>query len=1103
MLNIDQDLFREIGVNSTIYKRGKDYFNAGRVKGVKYDSVNNQFLGKVIGESEYKVSVELDEDYDFMDAQCSCPAFKGYRGYCKHIVAMLLSISKMKKSSNSNQDKDTYLVSKRKKLEKEKEEKEREKARLVGMQTLLHYFKDASILDHQLKNPLKLEVDCFIRMGSMFGNTGLPCHISFALKIGENKLYRVKDVKEFLNCMEEESPLTFGKLFTYNPTLHYFLEEDQLLINYLRELNNYENMILEEHYAISSCIFRGKDITPSTKGIKEILNILEGRYVNGEVNGYQYGKIPIIEGSLPCQVYLEEENGELQLKVELKATYTSLLTSGEYIYINNKIVKISKEEQDSIIPILKTMEEVKDQKILIPKTLQQHFFTDVFPKISKSEKVKVCKSITELIEKNQLTTKVYLDSLGNKIIAKVLFHYGDAIINPFLKDKMVKESQEVFVRQIEQEEKVIKFFENLEFKVKNTEVYLEDEEQVYRLVTSELNQLKGLADIYYSDSFNKIKIREAITWMGGIRLREDDLLEFTFEINDISNKEIKEVLAALETRKKYYRLKDGTILSLENKELHKFRDTIRQLALQDDEIEAGKIQLPKYRGILIDDLIDGNQEIKRDETFSQYIYSIKRAETTNFQLPQRIGELMRGYQKRGFNWIKTFSTLGLGGILADDMGLGKTLQMISAILSDKEEGVETPSLVVVPSSLLRNWYEEIEKFAPEVKTLVIYGTPTERDNMIKSIEHYDLIITSYPLIQKDVEKYSDITFNYFIIDEAQHIKNPQSKNAKSVKEIKAKSRFALTGTPIENTLTELWSIFDFILPKYLGSYSSFREKFETPIIKDQKESAYRELTKHVKPFILRRMKSEVLEELPPKIEQIIYADLTKEQKKIYLATLDKIRGEINEEMKYNGFQRSHIKILAGLTRLRQICCHPALYIENYYGESGKFSLLVEMVKERIESGHRILLFSQFTSMLKIIGDTLKDEGIRYQYLDGSTDVKDRGEIIRDFNEGEGEVFLISLKTGGTGLNLTSADIVIHFDPWWNPAVEEQATDRAYRIGQEKAVHVIKLITKGTIEEKITALQEKKKLLIDAVIQPGETLITKLTEEEIRDIFEIK
>jgi SNF2 family DNA or RNA helicase len=523
------------------------------------------------------------------------------------------------------------------------------------------------------------------------------------------------------------------------------------------------------------------------------------------------------------------------------------------------------------------------------------------------------------------------------------------------------------------------------------------------------------------------------------------MLEFSFGMEGIDPRELPGIFRALREKKKYYQLKNGSFLKLDSKEMDKVADFLDYLELDKTDFQQDFVAIPKYRAVYLDQKIRDSQIhfLERNSAFKELVQNIREPEDMDFPLPAGIRGTLREYQKFGYKWLKTLSRYGLGGILADDMGLGKTLQVITLILSDRLEKGPHPSLVVVSTSLVYNWCAEVEKFAPQLRTVAISGSKAERARMMEEIGASDLVVTSYPLIRRDIEEYKKLKFRYCILDEAQHIKNPGSVNARSVKEIKAERRFALTGTPMENSLTEL----------------------------------------------------------PKKIENRMVAELTEEQKKVYLAYLQRIRSEIEREIAESGFERSQIRILAGLTRLRQICCHPSLFLEDYRGESGKMQLLEEIVLDSIESGHRMLLFSQFTGMLHMIENWLKSEKIDYMYLDGSTPGEDRGRMVKNFNEGQGKVFLISLKAGGTGLNLTGADVVLHFDPWWNPSVEDQATDRAYRIGQKKAVHVIKLITKGTIEEKIFKLQEKKKELIDAVIHPGETLLTKMTQEEIRSLFE--
>lgn len=436
---------------------------------------------------------------------------------------------------------------------------------------------------------------------------------------------------------------------------------------------------------------------------------------------------------------------------------------------------------------------------------------------------------------------------------------------------------------------------------------------------------------------------------------------------------------------------------------------------------------------------------------------------------------------------------------------GKTIQILSIIMDYVQKNKENrkASLVVSPSSLSLNWQNEATKFADSLKTLVIRGSLAERKNKIQSIDEYDLVITSYDLLKRDIDLYKErnYQFKYVIADEAQYLKNSNTQNAKAIKQIKSDTRYALTGTPIENSLAELWSIFDFIMPGYLFGYRKFKNTYETPIIKGEDEAAMSKLKMLIEPFVLRRNKKEVLTELPDKTVTVLNNEMGEEQKNIYLNYLLRAKQELTEQIDLNGYESSRMQILAALTRLRQICCHPSLFIKDYNEGSSKLEQCMEIVQEAVNGGHKILLFSGYTSMFEIIEKELKQNNIKYFKLTGSTKVEERMKLVDEFNENpEIKVFLISLKAGGTGLNLTGADMVIHYDPWWNVSTENQATDRAYRIGQRNNVQVYKLITKNSIEEKIYKLQEKKAKLADEMLDTKTTFVSKLSREEIMELF---
>jgi SNF2 family DNA or RNA helicase len=451
-------------------------------------------------------------------------------------------------------------------------------------------------------------------------------------------------------------------------------------------------------------------------------------------------------------------------------------------------------------------------------------------------------------------------------------------------------------------------------------------------------------------------------------------------------------------------------------------------------------------------------------------------------------------------WLEFLRVNRFGGILADEMGLGKTLQTLAFLKSVVERRTENqPSLIVCPTSLVFNWVAEAAKFTPELKVIALHGA--KRGELFEEIPRTDLAVTSYALIRRDADLYRGIEFDTVVLDEAQHIKNRQTQNAQAVKAIRAKNKFVLTGTPIENSVLDLWSIFDFLMPGYLGSATDFKERYEAPIVRENNAEAKTRLARRIRPFLLRRLKTEVAKDLPEKIEQVSFCELTAEQQEVYQQVLESSRQEISSAVGQQGLQKSRMVILTALLRLRQVCCDLRLLkLEGATeGNSGKVELFGELLQEVIDGGHRVLVFSQFTEMLKLLKEQLAGQSIEYAYLDGST--RDRAKVVEDFQMAEKvPVFLISLKAGGVGLNLTAADTVIHFDPWWNPAVEAQATDRAHRIGQTRVVTSYKLITKGTVEEKILNLQNKKRELIQSTLSGEEQLANSLTWEEIQGLF---
>jgi IS1 family transposase len=496
-----------------------------------------------------------------------------------------------------------------------------------------------------------------------------------------------------------------------------------------------------------------------------------------------------------------------------------------------------------------------------------------------------------------------------------------------------------------------------------------------------------------------------------------------------------------------------------------------------------------------------------NDAFS-HLASAQNREVTMEPVPlsPHLEKIMRGYQKEGVSWLKFLERCGFCGILADEMGLGKTIQALAWLTLERIDvrARNKPAIVVCPTSLLENWAEESRRFTPDLKVHVIHGQ--DRKKALDNLDKADIIITSYALLRRDIEHYNRQEFSVAILDEAQHIKNHSTQNARAAKKLRAVHRLVLTGTPVENGVTDLWSIIDFLMPGYLGHHQHFRRAYEMPISAGnaQSQQVQQRLRQKVHPFLLRRLKRDVAKELPERIDRVAYCTMTADQRAVYRQLLESTSRQIVGMVNTQGFTRSRFMILKTLTRLRQVCCHldllkmPELQSKN---PSGKLDLFMELLDEAMDGGHRVLVFSQFVSMLHIIRNELQKRKTPFCYLDGST--VHRWDEVQKFNESPDiPLFLISLKAGGTGLNLTGADMVIHFDPWWNPAVEDQATDRAHRIGQSKTVYNVKLITRDSIEEKVLELQKRKRSVIDATLSADADIVRTLSWEDVQDLLQL-
>ena len=626
----------------------------------------------------------------------------------------------------------------------------------------------------------------------------------------------------------------------------------------------------------------------------------------------------------------------------------------------------------------------------------------------------------------------------------------------------------------------------------------DDEDLLFRLLTDGLSELAGLGEVRLSERLRAIHVRPAPALSVRATV-ESDLLNVELGASGLSHEELLEYLDGFKRRQRFVRLSSGDIVRLGNN-LKVAQELAYGLGVSVDALTSGRLGLPSARSLLIDALLQKAEGVRleRDAGFRQIIRDFEGFGEADIDVPSGLHATLRGYQEDGFRWLGTLERLGFGGILADDMGLGKTLQVIAHILARKEAGEKGVTLVVCPASLVYNWMSEVARFAPALDAVAVVGAKAARRQAISAVDGHDLLVTSYDLLRRDVEDYADVRFSRVVLDEAQYIKNPKAQVTRAAKCLDARVRFALTGTPIENRLAELWSIFDFLMPGYLGTRDQFAKRYEGPIEAGEHDGQ-RLLQCAIGPFVLRRLKSEVLADLPEKAESVVVAQMGTKQKKLYLASQDRLALQVQHMVRKNdpsGLGREKLKVLAELTRLRQICCDPRLCVEGWADGSAKLDTCMELVGQAVDAGHKVLLFSQFTSMLELVAARLADAHLRYFTLTGATSKEDRERLVHRFQAGEADVFLISLKAGGVGLNLTAADVVIHYDPWWNVAAQDQATDRAHRIGQRRDVSVIKLICEGTIEERILKMQESKRSLAESVLGSEAVRSSTLTRDDV-------
>lgn len=994
----------------------------------------------------YDVSIVIENNKEIVKTICDCKEYRNFQS-CKHIGAVFVNYY------------ETLF-----------------KGSIINVHKITEDILNKFMPDEDTLIKKELQVELIINVTEKesyyyyYGRTYTDFNIK--IMIGEDKLYTLGNHATAFKVAYEnqEGEVYFGKNFTYIPEKYY--------------LSNNSKTIIESYLDVCEGSYNRNIFA---KDFKTFLNKIKN--TNFIINNY---KIDGIKEGFPISSNLIKNNESYELDFDLENIEVLIKNDYEYILYKGNLYHLRKLEQELIDDLM----ENKLDKLIISKEKVDAFTKGLLKIVRKN--LKIDASVTDITLPKEISTKLYFDLRSSYILVDALFKYDEKEVHYFDKSNTI-------LRDIDYETKVINDILKYGFEIDNNKIILKDIEKEVEFLENGLENLATKYEIFTTEKFKGINIKKktSVTSMFGIG--QDNILSYTFSLGDINSNELVNIFEEIKNKKKYYRLKNGDILNLEDESLKELSDLKDDLELSDAEIIAGHGAILKYRAIYLDSLKNTKYNIiKTDNLFDNFIDKFYKFKNINLTLTKDELKILRDYQVTGVKWLYTLAKTGFGGILADEMGLGKTIQVIYYIKQMLKDNENNKFLIVVPTSLAYNWDHEFDSFGSNIKRKICVGNKDKRTKILSDLNDTNVIITTYGLLREDEELYNNLNFNTMVIDEAQNIKNNMAGITKVVKKINAETKFALTGTPLENSILELWSIFDFIMPGYLASLTKFQSKYKIKDFDEDSEILIKGLSKQINPFILRRKKQDVVKELPDKLINDIYIELKDEQKKLYVAELERVKEEMEKIIETEGMNKARFLILQLLTKLRQICIDPSIVYDNYKDGSNKLEQLESIVNEYIKNNHKILIFSSFKTALNIVKEKLNKAKIKTYMIDGSVQAKDRIEMVDNFNNNDDvKVFLIMLKSGGTGLNLATADVVIHLDLWWNPQAENQATDRAHRIGQKNTVEVIHLITKGTIEEKILELQNKKRILSDKLID-GEirdkNILSELTKEDIKNLL---
>ena len=1047
------------------YLRGVTYYNQGRVHDFCCHTHNGSIQAEcfVHGSEDYFVELLVHDSQ--IEVMCDCPLCES-TGKCKHIVAALLTFLDEINSSDSF---------------KNKKQKTNKNSSDSNAKSLLQMYQDTTLRHQNIDTSKKARL--VPRILPDYNNN----HPFFSFQVGFDKLYVVKDIAQFLKDVSQGKTVSYGKNLTLCHHLSQFDTFSQALIRHLMDqLPEFRSLSYHSYYPYY------QNASIHSKNRIQFTGSAFDRWFD-----------LFLEQSIENQndrnaIYFLEKDPQIIVSLDPHEQHTTLQIQPEqpiqlfgweynlYALSHTQLLRCSPEFREHVAPLL----NFQNKAIQLSNIDLPSFCASVLPKIEDQVTLHTPEGFLSQYTPMECTPCFYFDLQHEMLLSKLLFRYEETDISP---SQAFTDTPEIR-RNLPIETSALQLLEHYIPHKKGELFVLEDDDAIFTFITEHLKQFHAHGEVYISQSLRAKRIPSKGAQVG-ISV-SDGLLSLQIDTGEFPPEELDALYYSLLQKRTYHRLSDGRYLELNGSPYEALAETVHTLQLSPDQLKQGKITMPTFRAPYLDQVLSGQESftIQRDQNYRALLRQFKAVAESEYTPPESLTPILRSYQSYGFQWLKTLEANHFGGILADEMGLGKTVQMI-AFLSDvcrAEPG--RLNLVVCPASLLLNWADECAKFAPELQVELIMGNAAERKQRMEQGQSHDLWITSYDLLKRDIEYYENYSFYCVILDEGQNIKNQSTQASKSVKRLNCQQRFVLTGTPIENRLSELWNLFDFLMPGYLFNHSTFVSKLEKPIVQSKNQDAARRLSLMIQPFLLRRNKQDVLKELPPKIEHIRRIPLSAVERKHYLAFANHAKQELEAG------EQGKLQILAAMTRLRQLCCDPNLCIEGYSGETSKLDACIELCASMAANKHQILVFSQFTTMLERIQARLDAQNITNFTLRGSTPKETRAKLVKAFQAGEASVFLISLKAGGTGLNLTAADVVIHFDPWWNLAAQNQATDRAHRIGQQTHVQVYKLIAQDTIEEKILTLQQRKAALMDVISTDPELDIGTLSTQELLELF---